>query len=184
MKRSITTKTVTITTIALFSALLTLASYVRIPVSPVPLTLQAPTALTIGYCLGPIHGALSTLLYTIIGLLGVPVFASGGGPAYLLSPTFGYIIGFTISAIITGILARFNTTGSFLKVYCIMLIGLIGIYIPGVIWLYISLHWIATVPSSFGTLLKIGVGIPLAGNCITLIPFAYVSVRLRKILAR
>ena len=161
---------------------MSVSAYIKIPIGPVPLTMQSFAALTAGYCLGPAGGASAMLLYTAIGLAGLPVFASGGGPAYVLTPTFGYILGFTLSAAVTGFLARFNRRGSVVTAYFIMLTGLAGIYIPGVLWLIVSLHWIADVPSSVATILKIGIFIPLIGDLITTVPAAALSVRLRKII--
>ena len=112
--------------------------------------------------------------------MGLPVFASGGGPAYVLTPTFGYILGFTVCVMVTGFLARFNRRKSVIAAYFIMLIGLAGIYIPGVMWLLVVLHWIADIPASVVSLLKIGLFIPLIGDLITTIPAAVLSVRLRK----
>ena len=158
------------------------SAFLRIPMGPVPLTMQSFAAVTAGYCLGAAGGAAATLLYTIVGLAGLPVFASGGGLAYVLSPTFGYIIGFTVCAAVTGFLARFNRRESIFMAYLIMLIGLAGIYIPGVLWLIVALHWIAEVPTPVVTLLKVGLFLPLIGDLITMLPAAALSIRLRKIL--
>ena len=80
-----------ITKSALFAAVISISAYIKIPVGVVPLTLQSPAVLIAGYCLGIKYGAFATIIYTAVGLAGLPVFASGGGPAYVLSPTFGYI---------------------------------------------------------------------------------------------
>lgn len=161
---------------------MSVSAYIRIPLGPVPLTMQSFTALVTGYCLGPGSGAAAMLLYTAIGLAGLPVFSSGGGPAYILSPTFGYIIGFTVCAAVTGFLARFNKRESVATAYLFMLAGLAFIYIPGVLWLMAALHWIADVPASVANILKIGFVIPIIGDLITTVPAAALSVRLRKIL--
>ncbi|HUT64205.1 MAG TPA: biotin transporter BioY [Anaerolineae bacterium] len=173
----------TVTRVAIFSAIISISAFIRIPIGPVPLTMQTFAAQITGYCLGPRGGAAATLLYTAVGLAGIPVFASGGGVAYVLSPTFGYILGFTLCAVVTGFFARFNRQGSVLISFIIMLTGLVGIYTPGVLWLIVALHWIAEVPASVATLLKMGLFIPLIGDFITTIPAAVLSVRLRKILS-
>ena len=46
--------------------------------------------------LGRKWGTISLVLYLALGLVGLPIFSSGGGPAYVLQPSFGYIIGFAI----------------------------------------------------------------------------------------
>lgn len=174
----------TITRVALFAAVMSISAFVRIPLGTVPLTLQSAAALVTGYCLGPVHGAYALLLYTAVGLTGIPVFASGGGPAYVLSPTFGYIVGFTVCALMTGFFARFNTRGSIPLAYLIMIVSLTGIYIPGIAWLIIAMNWIADAPLAASTLLKAGLFIPLAGDLITTLPAAFVAVRIRKSLQR
>ena len=173
-------RTRTITRVALFAAVMSISAFVRIPLGTVPLTLQSAAALITGYCLGPVHGAYALLLYTAVGLSGIPVFASGGGPAYVLSPTFGYIIGFTVCAFMTGLLARFNTRESNLLAYLIMIVSLTGIYLPGIAWLIIAMNWIADAPVATSTLIKVGLYIPLTGDLITTLPAALVAVKIRK----
>jgi biotin transport system substrate-specific component len=169
--------------IAFFAAILAVSAQVRIPLGVVPLTLQSAAACIIGYALGPIHGAAATILYTVIGLTGIPVFATGGGPAYVLYPTFGYIIGFTCCAVTTGLCARLNRSGSAVAAYAVMCAGLVALYLPGLAWLAVSLRWIAPLPTSMTHILQLGLLIPLPGDLLVLLPAAALAVRLRKILA-
>lgn len=74
-------------------ALSAAGSLLRIPFFPVPLTLQFFFALMAGLTLGKSWGALSQLMYLLAGLAGLPVFAGGGGPGYVLQPTFGFLLG-------------------------------------------------------------------------------------------
>lgn len=46
-------------------------------------------------------GRASVCIYIVLGLMGLPVFAEGGGLAYVLKPSFGYIIGFAIASYVT-----------------------------------------------------------------------------------
>jgi biotin transporter BioY len=64
--------------------------------------------------------------------------------------------------------------------YTIMLAGMAAIYIPGLLWLAVSLTWIADTPSAMTTILRIGLLVPAAGDLITAVPAAALSVRLRK----
>ena len=169
-----------ITRPALFAALISISAYLRIPAGPVPLTLQTAAVLIAGYTLGPKHGALATIMYTLVGLAGLPVFAAGSGPAYVLSPTFGYILGFTLCAWITGTLARQNPGGSVIKAYLIMLVGLVFVYLPGIAWLIVAMRWLSAVPTSVVILVKIGILLPLPGDLLTMIPAAVIGVALRK----
>ena len=87
---------------ALFVALITVGTFVRIPVGADVYTLQFLFTLLAGLLLGERLGALAVLVYIALGLLGVPVFASGGGPSYVLQPTFGFMLGFLPGAYLTG----------------------------------------------------------------------------------
>ena len=74
---------------ALFAALIAVGAFIKIPVPFVPFTLQLLFTTLAGIVLGPKYGALSVGVYILIGLCGVPIFTQGGGPAYVLQPTFG-----------------------------------------------------------------------------------------------
>ena len=91
---------------ALFAALLVLSGFIRSPLPPTVITLQLQVALLAGVLLGGEWGCVSVLVYAALGLLGLPVFAGGGGFGYVLQPTFGYILGFAVAAFLCGKLAR------------------------------------------------------------------------------
>ena len=82
----------------LFIALITVGTFIRIPVGTDVYTLQFLFTLLAGLVLGARLGAVAVGAYVLLGLLGVPVFASGGGPAYVLQPTFGYLLAFILQA--------------------------------------------------------------------------------------
>ena len=92
--------------ICVFAVVTAVAAHVRIPLpfSPVPLTAQTAAVLLAGATLGAAGGAASQILYMLLGLLGLPVFAAGG--AALLGPTAGYIIGFIPAAAVVGLATR------------------------------------------------------------------------------
>ena len=83
----------------------------------------------------------------------------------------------------TGFCARLNRTGSALVAYAVMCAGLAALYIPGLVWLAVSLRWIAPIPTSMAHILQLGLLIPLPGDLLVLLPAAALAVRLRKILA-
>ncbi len=88
---------------ALFSALMIVGAYIRIPIPPVPITLQTFFVLLSGMVLGYKSGVCSVLVYIGLGLVGIPVFAGGtGGIGSVLMPTFGYILGFILAAYVSG----------------------------------------------------------------------------------
>lgn len=90
MKHYSTTQQLTLT--ALFTAITVIGSFIRIPLLYSSFTLQFFCAAMAGILLGPNLGALSQALYLALGLLGLPIFASGGGIGYVLQPTFGFLL--------------------------------------------------------------------------------------------
>lgn len=87
---------------SLFTALTVIGAQLRVPLPLVPFSLQTFFVLLAGSVLGPKHGALSQLLYLALGLAGLPIFTKGGGPAYVLQPTFGYLLAFPLASFIAG----------------------------------------------------------------------------------
>ncbi|OQB21056.1 MAG: Biotin transporter BioY [Firmicutes bacterium ADurb.Bin182] len=85
---------------ALCTALTAAGAFVKIPIPPypVPMTLQTFFVFMAGMLLSPKYAFLSQAAYVALGLLGVPVFTSGGGIGYVLNPTFGYLAAFMLAA--------------------------------------------------------------------------------------
>ncbi|MGM0568068.1 MAG: biotin transporter BioY [Elusimicrobiota bacterium] len=131
---------------ALFAALTAVGSFIVIPVGPVPVTLQTLFTILAGSILGAKGGALSQVIYIIIGFAGLPVFSRGGsGPGFLLGPTGGYLIGFVAGAALSGF---FSSRG---KVLTGFIAASAVIYIPGLLWLklYTRMAWGAALLAGF-----------------------------------
>ena len=91
-------KTVMICMCAIFAALIAIGAFIRIPIPYINVTLQVFFVALAGMLLGGKFGALSVVVYIMLGLIGIPIFTEGGGFFYILKPTFGYMIGFIIGA--------------------------------------------------------------------------------------
>lgn len=131
---------------ALFVALITVGTFVRIPVGADVYTLQFLFTLLAGLLLGERLGALAVLVYIALGLLGVPVFASGGGPSYVLQPTFGYLIGFVVQAWLCGRYARRVAQVSFHSLLLVNLLGMAVVYLLGISWFYAFSNFVLDAP--------------------------------------
>ena len=81
---------------------LAISSKAQIPFWPVPMTLQTLVVLLIGATFGFKRAGITILAYMMEGALGLPVFSTGAGLAYLTGPTGGYIFGFLAAALVTG----------------------------------------------------------------------------------
>jgi biotin transport system substrate-specific component len=150
--------------VALFAALSGIGGFIRLPIPYVPMTLQTLMVMFSGLLLGGRLGALSQIVYLLVGLLGVPIFAHGGGPGYVLQPTFGYLLGFVLGAYVIGRLTEGRGPVHRSLLILVILLGIAAIYVPGVTVLYLNLNFIQQKAVSLGTAVKIGALVPLPGD--------------------
>jgi biotin transporter BioY len=118
-----------------FTLLTAISAKIKVEIEPVPITGQTVAVLLSGASLGSRRGALSQIFYLLGGLAGIPWFARGGGIAYLMSPTFGYIIGFVLASFFVGFLCERGFDRRIETAIFAMLVGNILIYFPGLLWL-------------------------------------------------
>lgn len=121
--------------VALGVAILTLASKVQVPFWPVPMTLQTLAVLMIGATAGARLGGATVLAWLGLGAVGVPVFATGAGLAYMAGPTGGYLAGFLLAAIVVGHLADRGHGRSIVSAVGMLLAGEVAIFALGTGWL-------------------------------------------------
>ena len=117
------------------TALLALAAKVQVPFWPVPMTLQTLAVLMIGATLGARMAGATLLAYLAEGAVGLPVFASGAGLAYMAGPTGGYLLGFLLAATFVGLAADRGWLRGGVPVAAVMFAAMALIYLPGVAWL-------------------------------------------------
>ena len=118
-----------------FAALTAVGARLSVPLpgTPVPFTLQPVAVLLSGLMLGGALGATSQLTYVAIGAAGLPVFALGGGLAYLGGPTGGYLLAFPLAAGVVGVIA--GDRPGILRVVLAGVMGLFVVHISGAAWL-------------------------------------------------
>jgi biotin transporter BioY len=108
---------------------------VYLPISPVPITGQTFAVLMLAALLGSRRGVMAIIAYLAEGALGLPVFAGGIGPAVLIGPTGGYLVGFAAVAYVVGRLAEMGWDRRVSTTIAAMLAGEIVLYTFGVCWL-------------------------------------------------
>ncbi len=115
---------------ALFATLLAISAFIKLPITIVPVTLQTLMVMVIAFSLPTRQVAFSVGLYLLTGLAGLPVFASGGGIAYVLQPSFGYLIAFFIVGISLSYASKWIQQTK--HQIMLSLLGLLAIYIIGI----------------------------------------------------
>ncbi len=89
------------------SLLLAISAKVQVPFWPVPMTMQTFIVLMLGAHAGFRVAAPTVALYLIEGAVGLPVFSTGAGLAFMAGPTGGYLVGFLVSAlVVSGLFAK------------------------------------------------------------------------------
>jgi biotin transport system substrate-specific component len=154
-------KTIDLVLAALFAALMGISANLTafITISGVPMTFQTIVAILAGALLGSSLGAISMIVYTIVGLVGVPVFAGfSGGFGVLTGNTFGFILSFIILAFVVGKIVEHTKQPKFGTFLLASIVGLAINYIVGTSYMYLSFNlwlnvhvsykaaWIAMVP--------------------------------------
>ena len=144
--------------------LLAVSAKVNIPFWPVPFTMQTFVVLILGIAYGSKLGFATGLLYLTEGAIGLPVFATGSGFAYLIGPTGGYLFGFAIAMLLVGILAERGFTKTFRHMIYVMLVGELIIFVLGLIWLAKFTGWqtsiqVGFVPFIWAELFKIALAV-------------------------
>ena len=142
--------------IAISVGLIIVGALIKIPFA-LPLTLQLPVFLLTAFILGE-YAIISAIIYLALGLLGLPVFAFGGGLGYVFQPSFGYLIGFVLACFICGKLFNPLPTGNRItikKAFFITLLFLAIVYLVGVIYFVLISKLYLNSTSSIWTLFMV-----------------------------
>lgn len=144
MKKRITIQEMTMC--AMFTVLIAVGAFIKVPIPVVPFTLQFLFTMMAGLLLGGRLGGISVTIYAVLGLIGLPIFAEGGGFWYVLKPSFGYIIGFAVGSYVTGKMVEKLKTLSFGKILVANFVGLFIVYGMGMIYYYIICNFVIDTP--------------------------------------
>lgn len=170
---------------ALFVALISIGGiYFKIVIpNVVTWSFQYEVTLLAGLLLGGETGALSVIIYIILGLIGVPVFAEGGGIYYVLKPTFGYLIGFIISTFVTGKIANAKYRPSFKRLLVANFSGMAITYLIGVPYYIAAVKlWVEGSTFDLEKILKALVMLPLPKDMVCCVLAAIIGIKLLPIL--
>ncbi|RKI81135.1 biotin transporter BioY [bacterium 1xD42-87] len=167
-----------------FTTLIAVGAFIKVPIPVVPFTLQFLFTMLAGLLLGGRKGALSVGVYILLGLVGLPVFAEGGGFWYILKPSFGYLLGFMLAAYVTGRMVERKgrlTTG---WVMAVNFLGLFIVYAAGMIYYYVICNYVIDTPIAIGPLFLYCFVLAVPGDICLCILAAILTVRVRPVFQR
>ena len=152
----------------LFTALIAVGAFIKIVIpvgaDTMNFTLQWLFVLLAGLLLGSRRAFRSVAVYLITGLIGFPVFARGGGPAYLLRPTFGFLLGFALAAWAIGFLCEKLRPTKSVTWFFTTLAGFVIYYGMGILYFYMITHLLASQT-------PVGIGVIFGVYCLpTMLP--------------
>ena len=94
---------------------------------------QIPAVMFVGAFLGRKYGIASILLYILLGLIAIPVFALGGGPKYILEYGFGYILAYIPAVFFAGSILKSGFSNR--NILHAVIVGVLTIHIIGVLYM-------------------------------------------------
>ncbi len=119
-------------------ALLTISAKIQIPTPLIPFTLLTACFLLCIFTLPGFAPLFTVGAYIFAGLIGLPVFASGGGFSYLLTPSFGYLLGFLIASLLKCLFVKKVPT-SYKQLLLFSLLFLLVVHLMGNLYVYVIL---------------------------------------------
>ncbi len=182
-KRKITTSQMVLC--ALFTALTAVGAFIQIPVPFMDyFTLQFLFVTLAGMILGSRLGSIAIGTYVLMGLLGIPIFAAGGGIQYIFRPSFGYLIGFILTALFVGLLCE-NFKNPTLKHYLTAaFIGMFITYAIGFAYKYFMLNFYMHEPTAIWAVITASLPLDIPGDALLCVLASLLAVRIGKALKR
>lgn len=162
---------------SMFAAATAAGAYIMIPLPLVPITLQTLFLNLAAALLGGRLGALSQVVYVLIGIIGLPVFAGGkAGLGVMFGPTGGYLIGYIVGAYVVGKLIETKKEPGLIWTIFSMLVGMVVIYACGAT----QLSFVAKL--SVTKTISVGVLPFIIGDILKIIAAALLTMKLRNII--
>ncbi|MDW5299842.1 MAG: biotin transporter BioY [Sedimentibacter sp.] len=168
-----------ITHIGIFTALTAIGAFISLPIGPVPITLQSFFILMSGIILGSKKAMLSQIVYLLLGLAGLPIFAGfSGGVQTIVKPSFGFLIGYIIAAYFVGkFLENKSKTTKNLSIAVVM--GTLIIYAIGLPYMYYVLNLLLSSNFNIIKILKIGMLVFIPGDTLKAIIAVFIGRKLQ-----
>lgn len=165
-----------------FAAVTAVGGFLKIPLGFMSITLQTMLAALAGILLGSKWGAASQGVYLALGLLGLPIFTMGGGPGYVFQPSFGFLLGFPLTAAVSGWLSRGTTSP--LRLALAAALGILAGYAVGVPYMGLILNVYLGKGLPLWRVVETGLLIYLPGEAVKVAATAVVAPPLKRAVER
>ena len=157
--------------------LLIVGSKLTIPLGFISLTMQLPVVFLIIFLVKRKIAVMVIATYIIMGLIGIPVFSTGGGISYIYQPSFGFIIGFLLAALIAP-----KVNGKIRLILSILVVFL-AVYLTGIIYMYVIFNYYMNKDFGIIKVLQIGVYPFILKDIICAYLASVIAYRLKKYLS-
>lgn len=169
--------------VSMFTGLTAIGAGISIPLGEIPITMQTLFVLLSGFVLGPKLAGLSQLVYILLGLAGIPIFANfTGGLQAITRPSFGFLIGFVFAAYTVGRISRSGNLISRKRIFASALVGTSVIYLFGLPYMYFILNIVMSNGLSLATIFKTGLILFLPGDILKIAVVYFVAVKILPVL--
>lgn len=182
LKKGVLMKTKEICLCGLFVALIGIGAFLKVPVPVVPFTLQFLFTLMAALLLGSRLGAVAVSIYVVLGLVGLPIFAEGGGLWYILKPSFGYLLGFILGTYVTGKLVERHSALTFANLFRANFTGLLVVYGCGMVYYYLISSFVINQPIALWPLFLYCFLLAVPGDIVLCAVGASLAKKLRPVL--
>lgn len=168
-----------ITQIGIFAALTAIGAFISIPIGPVPISLQTFFVLLSGIILGSRKAMLSQIVYVMLGLIGLPIFAGfSGGFQTVFKPSFGFIIGFIIAAYAVGKISE-KKSKSIKYMSIAVIAGSLIMYMVGIPYMYYILNIMLSKNLDIIQIMKIGMFMFVPGDILKALVVVLIGKKLQ-----
>ena len=142
---------------------------------------QIPGLLMTSLLCGPQIGIVSAISYIIIGLFYLPVFHGGGSVGYILTPEFGYLIGFIPAALICGFLSKRKSKANLINYSFYTFLSLLVLHFIGISFLILGKLFGNWIDNLFNLIL-INTLIPFPTQLLLCLSISLISISIKRIL--
>lgn len=161
-----------------FAALTAVCGFLKIPLGFTFITLQTMMAALAGILLGPKWGAVSQGVYLALGLMGLPIFTQGGGLGYVFQPSFGFLLGFPLTAAVSGWLSKGSLSP--VRLGLSAAVGILAGYVIGTPYMGLILNVYMGKGLDVWTVVKTGCLVYLPGEAVKVVATAVVAPPLKR----